>query len=146
MVASHHVIVMHIPRFPCFLYHNHASGISFTKTFCHQKKLNQCLANGFYVVNDYFFCRRIGDNYLYLSSWFKLWSIYLFPVLYPSHMRQLPLIHVEHDLVHWHYSGKDLTNFVFVKDLVFTSDGKVLCLELWYFFISFIKVPEKIHF
>jgi hypothetical protein len=45
-----------------------ASGISFTKTFCHQKKLNQRLANGFYVVNDYFFCRRIGHNYLYLSS------------------------------------------------------------------------------
>ena len=59
------------------------------------------------------------------------------------HMRQPPLIHVEHDHVHLHYNGKDLTNFVFVKDLVFTSQS--LLFGIMIFFISFIKVPEKIH-
>gem|GEM_PF-4302492 len=30
--------------------------------------MNKCLANGFYVVNDYFFCRRTGDKYLHFGS------------------------------------------------------------------------------
>jgi hypothetical protein len=75
-----------------------ASGISFTKTFCHQK-LNQRLANRFYVVNDYFFCRRTGDNYsstLVLDSNSEAYTFFRFC----TPLRQLSLIHVEHDHVH----------------------------------------------